>query len=141
MLEHLLLDANGTLSDRGELIHGIEAPLREISQRLKLHVVSADTFGTARAIARRIGATFDMVPDAEAKLRHVRQVGAEHCAAIGNGTNDALMLRRCALGIAVLGPEGTSAAAMRSADLICSSVEQALTLLLTPDALIATLRS
>lgn len=141
MLEHLLLDANGTLSDRGELIGGIEEPLRELSRRLELHVLSADTFRTARSIARRIGATFDLAPDVEAKLRHVRRVGAERCAAIGNGANDALMLQRCALGIAVLGPEGASALAMRSADVICSSIEQALALLLTPDALIATLRS
>ena len=91
MLEHLLLDANGTLSDRGELIAGIEAPLQAISQRLQLHVLSADTFGTAREIARRIGATFDLAPDAEAKLRHVRQIGADRCAAIGNGANDALI--------------------------------------------------
>jgi P-type E1-E2 ATPase len=140
VLERLLLDANGTLSDRGELIGGIEEQLRELSLRLALHVLSADTFGTARAIAQRIGATFDMAPDAHAKLEHVRKLGARRCAAIGNGSNDALMLQRCAVGISVIGPEGASTAALRSADVICGSIEQALALLLAPDALIATLR-
>ena len=61
--------------------------------------------------------------------------------AIGNGTNDVLMLEHCSLGIVVLGPEGTSGAALRAADVICRSIEEALDLLLSPQALVATLRT
>jgi soluble P-type ATPase len=41
--------------------------------------------------------------------------------------------------IAVLGPEGASARALRVADVVCRGVEEALDLLLGPQALAATL--
>jgi len=54
--------------------------------------------------------------------------------------NDVPMLKRCALGIAVLGPEGSSIEALLAADLLCRTIEDALELLLSPQALLATLR-
>jgi soluble P-type ATPase len=102
---------------------------------------SADTFGTAAQIAGHVNASFRKVRDGAGKLQHVRQLGAERCVAIGNGTNDVLMLDECSLGIVVLGPEGTSGAALRVADVICRSIEEALDLLLSPQALVATLRA
>ncbi len=74
------------------------------------------------------------------KLRHAEQLGVERCIAVGNGTNDVPMLQRCALGIAVLGPEGASVAALKAADVACRSVDEALELLLSPRALVETLR-
>jgi soluble P-type ATPase len=68
------------------------------------------------------------------------QLGREKCAVIGNGTNDVLVLEAAAIGFAVLGPEGASAAALRSADIVCASAADALDLLLEPRALSATLR-
>jgi hypothetical protein len=43
---------------------------------------------------------------------YVEWLGAEKCAAVGNGRNDAEMLTASALGIAVIGPEGAHAAAV-----------------------------
>ena len=59
---------------------------------------------------------------------------------IGNGANDVLVLEGAALGIAVIGPEGASSAALRAADVVCASIVDALDLLLEPRALTATLR-
>jgi soluble P-type ATPase len=50
------------------------------------------------------------------------------------------VLEAAALGIAVVGPEGASGAAVRSADVLCRSVLEALDLLLDTRALGATLR-
>ena len=140
-LANLLLDINGTLSDRGVLIPTVQPRLRKLADALTIHLLSADTFGTGEQIARRLGASFHRVSDGAAKLHHVERLDAERCAAIGNGTNDALMLERCALGIAVLGPEGTSGAAVRTADVVSRSIDEALDLLLSPQALVATLRA
>ena len=52
-----------------------------------------------------------------------------------------VVLEAAALGLAVLGPEGASAAALRSADVVCASAADALDLLLDPKALSATLRA
>jgi soluble P-type ATPase len=140
-LTHLLLDVNGTLSNRGVLLDGVESRVRLLSQHLEVHLLSADTFGTAEQTARRIGASFRRVIDGREKVNHADHLGPAKCAAIGNGSNDALMLERCALGIAVLGPEGTSADTLRSADVVCRSIEEALELLLSPRALVASLRA
>ena len=139
-LDTLLLDVNGTLADRGVLIDAVELRLQQLVKELTVHLLSADTFGTAEQIAARVGAGFHRVLDGAAKLEHVRQIGSERCVAIGNGTNDVLMLEGCSLGIVVLGPEGASGAALRVADVVCRSIEEALDLLLSPQALVATLR-
>ncbi len=74
------------------------------------------------------------------KLRLLEELGRERCAVIGNGANDALALEAASLGVVVVGPEGASAQAMRSAAMICASATDALALLLDPKALAATLR-
>jgi soluble P-type ATPase len=138
---NLLLDINGTLSDRGVLIETVALRLQKLAEALTVHLLSADTFGTAEQIARQAGGRFHRVRDGAAKLDHVDRLGAEACVAIGNGTNDVLMLERSALGIVVLGPEGASGSALRVADVVCRSIDEALDLLLSPRALVATLRA
>lgn len=47
-LEHLVLDVNGTLTDRGEPIVAALHAIERFRDELELHVLSADTFGTAK---------------------------------------------------------------------------------------------
>jgi len=70
----------------------------------------------------------------------VVELGAEHCAAIGNGANDAAMLKAACIGIAVLGGEGVATSALRAADVLCGSMGEALDLLIHEAGLAATLR-
>lgn len=139
-LAYLLLDVNGTLTERGQLIDGVATRLERLQETLDVHLLSADTFGTLRAIATTLGVHSRTVRDGTQKADVARELGACRCAAIGNGANDVAMLREAALGIAVLGPEGASAAAVASADLVCRSIVDALELLLDDRALAATLR-
>ena len=139
-LEHLLVDLNGTLTNRGELLDDVEARLSRLSNALDIRLVSADTFGTLDTIAPRLGASAVRASTGEDKLRLLDELGRERCAIIGNGSNDALVLAAAAVGLAVIGPEGASAAALRSADVVCASAADALDLLLDPKALSATLR-
>jgi soluble P-type ATPase len=139
-LEHLLLDVNGTLTNRGELLDGVEARLGRLRDALDIRLVSADTFGTLDTIAARIDVGAVRASTGEDKLRLLDQLGRDRCAVIGNGSNDALVLEAAAVGFAVIGPEGASAAALRAADIVCASAMDALDLLLDPKALSATLR-
>jgi P-type E1-E2 ATPase len=139
-LEHLVLDVNGTLADRGQLLQGAEDRLSRLRHDLALHVLSADTFGTAAAIAQRVEADLRPVATGADKLAYIESVGAERCAAIGNGANDAAMLAAAALGLAVIGPEGADRAALAACDIAVRSIVEALDLLLEPQALVATLR-
>jgi len=139
-LEHLLLDVNGTLTDRGEMIDGVAERMRRVSETLEAHLLSADTFGSLADVASTLGVRSTTVLDGEEKLALVRELGPERCAAIGNGANDARMLAEAALGIAVIGGEGAASAAIQAADVVCASIGAALDLLLDQQALAATLR-
>lgn len=140
VLEHLVLDVNGTLTDRGALIDGVSERLAEISTLLDVHVLSADTFGTLGSVARELGLEPQTISTGDDKARFVAELGAEVCVAIGNGANDAPMLDAAAIGLAVLGPEGAASSALAAADVVCGSIVDALGLLVDDRALIATLR-
>lgn len=139
-LEHLLLDVNGTLTNRGVLLDGIEERLDCLRCALEIHLVSADTFGTVDAISLRLQVGSVRAASGADKVHVLDGLGRHGCAVIGNGANDVLALEAAAVGFAVLGPEGASAAALRSADVVCASAADALDLLLDPKALSATLR-
>jgi P-type E1-E2 ATPase len=139
-LEHLVLDVNGTLTDRGQLLEGVSERLEKLRETLQLHPVSGDTFGTLEQVAQELDLMPQRVTTGVEKAEIVRALGAECCAVIGNGANDVPALEAAALGIAVLGPEGASGAAVGAADVVCRSIEEALDLLLDPRALAATLR-
>ena len=78
--------------------------------------------------------------ESEQKAVYVRELGAETVAAIGQGANDAAMLKAAAIGIAVLGEEGLAAEALLSADVVSADIYDALNLLEFPTRLVATLR-
>ena len=54
VLDHLLLDQNGTLTDRGELIDGVAERLALVKADLHPHLLSADTFGTLEQLSREL---------------------------------------------------------------------------------------
>lgn len=139
-----MLDVNGTLALDGSLIPGVGERLAELARLLELHFLTADTHGRQRALDAQLGVAATILgPDAaqeEQKAAYVRRLGVEAVVAVGNGANDALMLRAAALGIAVLGPEGLAGAALREADIVTASISDALDLLLNPRRIVATLR-
>lgn len=139
-VEYLVLDVNGTLTDGGILIEGVEEPLRTLRDALEVRLLSADTFGNLDAIAEKLGLQADRISRGEEKRVYLEGLGTDRCAAIGNGANDAAMLSVARLGIAVVGPEGASAATLRAADVVCGSILDALGLLLNEAALASTLR-
>jgi soluble P-type ATPase len=139
-LEHLVTDVNGTLSDRGRLIDGVQERIRRLASDLAVHIVSADTLGTAAELADGLAAGFRRVDTGADKRAYVERLGAAGCVAIGNGANDVPMFQATGLSIAVLGPEGAHTGAIAAATITCRSIAEALDLLLTPAALTATLR-
>jgi len=140
-LEHLMLDVNGTLTNRGALLDGVQARVEQLRDNLTVHLVSADTFGTLDSIAELLQVNAVKAASGDDKLRELDRLGRERCGVIGNGVNDVLALEAAPLSLVVLGPEGASTAALRAADVVCATVTDALDLLLEPTALSATLRA
>jgi len=143
-LAHLILDFNGTLARDGTLLPEVRDGLEALAADLAIHVLTADTFGTARRALAGMPCTVAVlgeVDQARAKRDIVRDLGADRAVAIGNGRNDRLMLEEAALGIAVVLAEGAASATVQAADVVCTSIGDALGLLAHPKRLIATLRS
>lgn len=138
-LHYLLVDLNGTLSNRGVLIDGVDERLGQIRELLEVRLLSADLFGDLADIAAKLGLDATRASNGEAKRDVIAALGSGRCVAIGNGANDEAMLREAALGIAVIGAEGAAAATLAVADLVTRSIVEALDLLLHPRALKASL--
>jgi len=144
-LAHLVLDYNGTLACDGELLEGVAEALAALDEHLEVHVVTADTFGKVHSRLPDSPCTVLVLPKEQqdvAKRKYVEGLGAESVVAIGNGRNDRLMLKRAALGIAVIQEEGAAAETLLAADVVCRGILAALDLLRNPPLrLAATLRS
>jgi P-type E1-E2 ATPase len=146
-LKHLVLDVNGTLALDGELLSGVAERLAALTNQLEIHLLTANTHGRQKEIDRQLALTATILPppappgtQQSLKAAFVEKLGAQVVAAVGNGNNDAGMIRAAGSGIAVLGPEGLAGQALTAADLVCTSVNDALDLLLHPNRLRATLR-
>jgi soluble P-type ATPase len=142
-LQHLVCDVNGTLAVDGQLLDGVKLSLSNLSKRLTLHLITADTHGKQDIIDQRLGLRAVHIQpgnEAEQKENYVRQVGAGMVVAIGQGANDAGMLRIAALGICVLSPEGAAVETLMGADLVVTNIYEALEILEKPLRIVATLR-
>lgn len=143
-LAYLVLDYNGTLALDGNLLPAVEEQLQRLATQLEIHILTADTFGRVREACAHLPAKIRIVGPVEGnqeKEEIIKQLGAEHVVAIGNGYNDWRMMQSSGLGILVIGPEGCAARSLLNADVVVKSIEEALDLLLFPQRLVATLRS
>ncbi|MFZ5466024.1 MAG: HAD family hydrolase [Pseudomonadota bacterium] len=141
-LHHLVLDFNGTLALRGAVVADVAERLRALAQRLELHCVTGDTFGTARASLEELPVSLHVLPaTGQSVAKRDFLAGLEGgTAAIGNGWNDRLMLERATLGLAVLMNEGAAGATLMAARAVFPSILDALDALLVPGRMVAVLR-
>ncbi len=142
-IKNLLLDYNGTLAVDGKLISGVHDILNELSATLSIHVITADTFGSAESELKNVKCTFTrLLPDNQsaAKLDYLHSLGREFTASIGNGRNDRFMLEHSALGICVVQGEGVFTETLLASDIIFNDIIQALDIFRNPKRIIATMR-
>lgn len=142
-LSYLLLDYNGTIAVDGAIPEEVKERLRVLAEEFKIYVLTADTHGTAEQRCEGLPVTIMTFPSAnamDAKLEIARKLGVDKCAALGNGRNDGLMCRACALSVAIIGEEGGYSRLMQDADICVTSIVDGLELLLKPKRLVATLR-
>jgi soluble P-type ATPase len=142
-LQHLVTDVNGTLAADGRLIDGVAKSLLGLRDRLEIHLLTADTHGRQDLLDHQLGLQAVRIRaggESPAKADFVRVLGADQVVVLGQGANDVAMLEDAALGICVLGPEGTAVEALMAADVVAPSVLDALALLYQPLRLVATLR-
>lgn len=143
LLKYLVSDVNGTLALDGVLMEGVAAALERLKPSLDIHLLTADTHGRQAEIDRQLGLEAVRIPpggEAEKKAAYVHRLGAAHTVALGQGANDAAMLKTAALGICVVSAEGTALQALLAAHLLIPDVLSALALLEHPQRIVASLR-
>ncbi len=143
ILRHVVLDYNGTLAEDGELKEEAKRLLDDLALQYSVHVITSDTFGSVREQLEHFDVTIKVLKSDDhtaEKAAYINELGSGHCAAVGNGNNDAAMLKKAALGIALIGDEGCSTQTMVNSDIVCRSIKDAMKLLLSEKRLVATLR-
>lgn len=142
-IEYLMVDFNGTAALDGKLKKEVKDVIEKISRYIKVFIITADTYDSVDSELGASNVTFIKVnknASGEEKAKVVRELGPEKIVAIGNGANDAAMLKEAALGIGVVGEEGCSTALIKEADLVVTDVMKAFGLIVHPERLVATLR-
>ena len=142
-IDNVVFDLNGTLAEDGRLIPGVKEKIESLAAKVNIYILTADTHGTGGAEVQALKAELVTIPANESKngkRDFLHTLRPEATLSVGNGNNDAFILKDSVLGIAVLGKEGLSLAAMKNADLVVKDVFDAMDLLLKPKRMIATLR-
>jgi len=83
--EHLVLDYNGTLAVDGILIPGLKDILNVLAEKIRIHVVTADTFGNAAAGLSGIPCTLTILAaerQQQQKARYIKHIGRHKTIAI-----------------------------------------------------------
>lgn len=142
-IEHLVCDVNGTLAVDGKLSEGLPRLLKALQDRLTIHLLTADTHSRQAIIDQQLGLQAIRVKqgkEVEQKAAYVQGLNAAQVAAIGQGANDAAMLKAAALGVGILSAEGIASETLLAADLVVPDIYTALELFDKPLRIVATLR-
>jgi len=146
-VEVVLTDFTGTLSRGGRLVPGVRERLLKLEEVMEIHVITADTFGSAQEELKDIPLTHYRLEgeghDVK-KRQYGEKLGLQHCAVFGNGNNDRLLLKAAkelgGLAVAVDNGEGCATDALLNSNLFIAGAVNALDLLLEPKGCKATLR-
>lgn len=143
-LEHLVLDYNGTIACDGLIKPGVISKLQALSQSLQIHVITADTHGSVHKACASDFIKIYVIEKSnqdQQKQDYIEQLQAKKCVAVGNGFNDAFMLKEAVLGIVVMQEEGCATKTLMASDLVFNSIDDVLDSLLQPKRIIASLRN
>lgn len=140
-------DYTGTHSQGGRLAPGVRRRLLKLARLVDIHILSADSFGTAREQLKGLPLEVHIL-EGERHDVQKKEFGERHepryVAAFGNGNNDRLLLRTVkeagGIAIAVDNGEGCAIDALLQADLFIVGAARALDLLLEKTRCKATLR-
>ncbi len=140
-IKTLILDLNGTLTVKGELVKGVPEILEKIKNKgIKIVLFSGDTRGNGKKVADELNIELVVTPTGKDKRKSALKLNPSTCVAIGNGLIDVPLLKTVKLSILTLQAEGIHTECVKEADIIVPSIIDALNLLIDESSLISTLR-
>ncbi len=142
-VEKIVFDLNGTIACDGKLIAGVKKAVNKLAEDFEIYVLTADTLGNAEELLSDLKVEVVIIDGRDGskfKADFVEKLGRKRVIAVGNGNNDAQMLKNAELGIAVIGPEGTARSALMGAELISRDINDVFAIISNPNRIRATLR-
>ena len=142
IIENVCLDYNGTIACDGELIDGVKEKIKQLKDLVNVYILTADTYGTVEKQCEGLGAVVKKFDRAEASLckeEIIKSLG-KNTAAVGNGLNDIQMFDNAVLSIAVIEKEGLYAKLINHADIVSTSIIDAIDIILNKNKMKAVLR-
>lgn len=145
IIKNIIFDINGTLQFKGLIPDNLLLKFRELKKLYNIFLVSSDTRGNLKDLASKLGVDYVKIApkgitDTEAKNQELLKLGKDVTIAVGNGNNDALMLKNAVLGIVIIGSEGASTQAIMNADVAFPDPISVIDFLMDETMIIATLR-
>lgn len=134
-IEFILIDFEGTLASDRRVHPKAKDKINLLSKRTKIYILAKGEKEGVEESLRRVKAEIFYLTEGDfsrRKLDLLRQLGPTRTVAIGNGGDDAPMIEEAGLGICIISKEGTSAEAMKRADVVVSNILDALDFLLKP---------
>ena len=146
-VSNIIVDLNGTITVDGRFVDGVVERLKKISEIMNTYVLTADTGRTLEHLTDQLvgecGTKIHQLKSGRGdlqKLAFLEELGSDNTVALGNGRNDAQMLRKARLGLCVIGEEGASIDALMASDAVFFNICDAIDFFLKPTRMIATLR-
>ena len=140
-IKNIVLDYNGTIAKDGKIKKEVKNILKEL-KGFNIYIITADTYGNVKKNIKDLNVSLKILNSSnhtQEKADFVKNL--KNVFAIGNGSNDSLMLKEALIGVCVIEDEGCSKEALLNSDIVCKSIEDALNLIKNPKRIIATLRN
>ena len=134
-IEFILIDFEGTLASDRRLHPKAKDKINLLSKRTNIFILAGEEKERVEEVLRKVKAEIVYLTEGESskkKLDLLRRLGPDRTVAVGNGVDDVPMIQEAALGVCVLGKEGTSSEAMEKADVVFTNILDALDFLLKP---------
>ncbi|MHA1293736.1 MAG: HAD family hydrolase [Promethearchaeota archaeon] len=145
IIKNIIFDVNGTLQFKGEISDDLILKFKLLKEKYNVYLISSDTRGNLKKLAEKLNVEYIRVSskdinDSEAKNNELEKLGKNVTVAVGNGNNDALILKNAIIGIVIIGSEGASIKSILNADVAFSNPIHAIDFLLDDITMISTLR-
>ena len=134
-IDSILIDFEGTLASDRRVHPKAKDKINLLSKRTSVFILTKGEREAVEEVLRKVKAEIIYLSEGESsarKLERLRQSGELRTVVMGNGADDASFLEKAGLAICVVGKEGAFGDALRNADLVFTSVLDALDFLLKP---------
>jgi soluble P-type ATPase len=137
----IVFDLNGTLSVNGKIKKTTVSRLKKLKKLgCKLIVFTGDIRSNAEELCGSIGVDFMITKTGTDKEREMKKLDKGTCAAIGNARIDIPMFDNARISVITLQAEGIHKDIISHADIITTSIDDALDLFINAESLCATMR-